>query len=124
MVRQDTSMMRSETSAPHKAGKKAKRAAGYTGAPTDTALHAKPGTQTGRARGDTSRATEKFDTMTAPTGRVSKKGKKGYQYTGPPSDTALKAKPGVQTGEPDTGKAQMRRRPGAADTMKDTTRSP
>jgi hypothetical protein len=34
---------------------------------------------------------------------TSKAGEGGYKYTGPPSDTALKAKPGVQTG-PTSGK--------------------
>jgi hypothetical protein len=34
----------------------------------------------------------------ADTGKANKQGAGGYQYNGPASDTALKAKPGVQTG--------------------------
>jgi hypothetical protein len=40
----------------------------------------------------------------ADTGQVKKAGKEGYHYTGAPSDTVLKAKPGTQTGA-DTGAA-------------------
>jgi hypothetical protein len=46
----------------------------------------------------------------ADTGQATKKESAGgYQYQGPPSDTALKAKPGVQTGpsSTDSGKAGM-----------------
>jgi hypothetical protein len=41
----------------------------------------------------------------ADTGRVNKKGAGGYRYNGPASDTALKAKPGVQTGPKDSARA-------------------
>ena len=37
--------------------------------------------------------------MTADSGSVSKQGAEGFQYTGPATDTALKARPGVQTGQ-------------------------
>jgi hypothetical protein len=45
------------------------------------------------APSDTSRSNAGADT-----GRVHKQGAGGYRYNGPGSDTALKAKPGVQTG--------------------------
>lgn len=38
------------------------------------------------------------DTGKADTANVNKQGAEGYKYHGAPSDTALKAKPGVQTG--------------------------
>jgi hypothetical protein len=84
-------------------------AAGYQPR-SDTALKAKPGLQTGRARGDTG-GIGTYDTTTAPTGRVHKKGAKGYHYTGAPSDTALHARPGTQTGKTaaDTGKVKARK---------------
>lgn len=77
---------------------------------SDTALKAKPGLQTGRARGDTG-GTVTSDTTTAPTGRVHNKGAHGYHYTGAPSDTALHARPGTQTGKTstDTGKMKPRK---------------
>lgn len=59
----------------------------------DTMAQAMPApTDTGAAAAtDTTRAGKKA-------GQVSKKGKKGYRYTGAASDTALRAKPGVHTG--------------------------
>jgi hypothetical protein len=84
-------------------------AAGYEPR-SDTALKAKPDLQTGRARGDTG-GTGTSDTATATTGRVHKKGAKGYHHTGAPSDTALHARPGTQTGKTsaDTGKVKVRK---------------
>lgn len=71
---------------------------GLTGLKTDTALKAKPGVQTGPARGDSSKVGA-TDTTAPPSGNVEKKGAEGYQHTGAPSDTALHAKPGTQTGK-------------------------
>ncbi len=71
---------------------------GQAGLSTDTALKAKPGVQTGPAKGDTGTAGA-TDTMTQPSGEVRKEGAKGYHHTGAPSDTALHAKPGTQTGK-------------------------
>ncbi len=71
---------------------------GQSGLQTDSALKAKPGVQTGPAKGDTGTA-RATDTMTQPSGEVRKKGAKGYHHTGAPSDTALHAKPGTQTGK-------------------------
>jgi hypothetical protein len=71
---------------------------GETGMSTDTALKAKPGVQTGPARGDSSKVGA-ADTTAPPGGNVEKKGAEGYQHTGAPSDTALHAKPGTQTGK-------------------------
>jgi hypothetical protein len=55
-----------------------------------------------KARGG--RAGESAESTAAPTDttQVNKSGAAGYRYTGQPSDTALNAKPGTQTG-PDTG---------------------
>jgi hypothetical protein len=135
------------------------------GAPSDTALRAKPGVQTGPSAKDSGAAGETGITATvdsvvckdgsraakpgktncaqhggvdkaatkaaweargyegkpsdknvapdtsqpsgADTGKANKEGAGGYQYHGPGSDTALKAKPGVQTGPSgaDSGKA-------------------
>jgi len=47
------------------------------------------------------------DTAAAPGDTIRQKSEAGYQYRGPPSDTALKAKPGTQTGA-DTGAAGAR----------------
>lgn len=89
---------------------------------TDTALKAKPGLQTGRARGDSANTGMTPDTATAPSRQVHKKGK-GYHYTGAPSDTTLHARPGTQTGKAtsDTGKVKHRRRHHGAAT--DTTKA-
>jgi hypothetical protein len=56
-----------------------------------------------KARGGVGQPAE---STTAPTDttQVNKRGAAGYQYTGPPTDTMLKAKPGAQTGV-DTGAA-------------------
>jgi hypothetical protein len=81
-------------------GSVSKRGAGgyhYVGPPTDTALKAQPGVQTGQ-RFDKPRPRSMYDTLTAPTGMVSKRGAQGYRYNGAPSDTALHARPGTQTG--------------------------
>jgi hypothetical protein len=90
-------------------GKVSKPGAGgyrYTGPPTDTALKAKPGVQTGPARSDRGAAVAP-DTTTAP-GSVNRKGAGGFRYTGAASDTALHAQPGTQTGRTaaDTGKVK------------------
>jgi hypothetical protein len=58
-----------------------------------------PSNQNQAAPSDTSQSNAGADT-----GRVNKKGAGGYQYNGPGSDTALKAKPGVQTGPKDSSR--------------------
>jgi len=121
----------------------------YNGAPSDTALKAKPGVQTGPAQGDSGKAAARTgaagtaDTVVCKDGsnaagkqgcsahggvdkaatkaaskargmessttrdssaarsdttQVNKQDAGNYQYHGAPSDTALKAKPGTQTG--------------------------
>jgi hypothetical protein len=85
------------------------RAAGYR-PPSDTALMAKPGLETGRVRSDTG-STAVSDTTTAPTGRGQKRGGTGYHRAGAPTDSALHARPGRPTGETsaDTGKVKARK---------------
>jgi hypothetical protein len=129
----------------------------YNGAPSDTALRAKPGVQTGPSAGDSGKAAARAgeaglpdtvackdgsnagrtvgcsshggidwaatkaamkarggeagqtgDTtaMPADTTQASQQGADDYQSHGAPSDTALKAKPGTQTGPSDTGAAK------------------
>ena len=127
----------------------------YNGAPSDTALRAKPGVQTGPAAGDSGKASEQAgeagvadtvvcidgsnaartigcgshggidsvatkaalkargggaarqtaDTtpMPADTTQTNQQGAGDYQSQGAPSDTALNAKPGTQTGPTDSG---------------------
>lgn len=130
------------------------------GASTDTALKAKPGVQTGPTAGNTGRMSGKDtssykssggqdtssykssgaqDTSSYKSsgnqadtaGRVNKTSRSGYKYHGPGSDTALKAKPGVQTGPTagNTGQVHHRRhrmRMSAMDTVvcKDGSNSP
>ena len=128
----------------------------YNGAPSDTALRAKPGVQTGPAAGDSGKAAARagaagaVDTVVckdgsnagrrvgceqhggidwaatkaamkarggeaaqaidssatpADTTQSDQQGAGDYQQHGAPSDTALRAKPGTQTG-PDTGAAR------------------
>ena len=100
----------------------------YNGPPTDTTLKAKPGVQTGPAAGDTSKAgmTSQADTVVCKDGSTSprtgevclKHGgidwtatnaalkARGQQTIQPgdsaSADTALRAKPGVQTGPTDS----------------------
>jgi hypothetical protein len=80
---------------------------GKAGIGADTALKAKPGLQTGRARGDTGTAGT-TDTMTMPSKTIRKKGAKGYHHTGAPSDTALHARPGTQTGKTSADSGKMK----------------
>jgi hypothetical protein len=61
-------------------------------------MHHHQAADSAAARTDTSAGTG------ADTGQVNKTGAAGYKYNGASSDTALKAKPGTQTG-PDTGAA-------------------
>jgi hypothetical protein len=70
----------------HKATKKGAHGYRHTGAPADTALRAKPGTQTGPSRSDSDRS-RPSDTMTQPSGQTSQ-------------DTSLSAdkSSGVETG--------------------------
>jgi hypothetical protein len=121
----------------------------YTGPPTDTALKAKPGAQTGPTAGDSGMAREtsaagQADSVVCKDGSNAASGKKacrkhggidsvstqaamkargmtrGADSTAAPadtssrggaaSDTALKAKPGTQTG-PDTGAAARQQSP-------------
>jgi hypothetical protein len=85
------------------AAKKKEGAGGYQyqGPSTDTTLKAKPGVQTGPSR-DSARAGVSDTSQPgggADSGKANQKeGAGGYQYQGPSTDTALKAKPGVQTG--------------------------
>jgi len=110
------------------------------GASTDTALKAKPGVQTGPSASDSGRmggqdtssykssgsqdtssykssgsqdtSSYKSSGNQADTsGRVNKTSRSGYKYHGPGSDTALKAKAGVQTGPSasDSGRMHHRR---------------
>jgi hypothetical protein len=66
---------------------------------------------------DTARETGAV-TPTADNGSVSKQGAEGFQYTGPATDTALKARPGVQTGQrPDNSRPM-----GTSDTLTAPTR--
>jgi hypothetical protein len=69
------------------------------------------------APSDTSRSNAGADT-----GQVNKKGAGGYRYNGPASDTALKAKPGVQTGPKDSARAGASDS-GAAGMSADTSRA-
>jgi hypothetical protein len=75
------------------ATKAAWKARGYQGKPSENKAAPSDTSQPGGA---------------ADTGKTNQKqGASGYQYQGPPTDTALKAKPGVQTGPTgaDSGKA-------------------
>ena len=75
--------------------------------PADTALRAKPGLQTGPARGDTLRPVHRDSAP--PPGSVNKQSGE-FQYHGAATDTALRAKPGTQTGRTaaDSGKGHGR----------------
>jgi len=100
----------------------------YHGAPSDTALKAKPGVQTGptadssqmgnqdtssyKSSGGQDTSSYKSSGNQADTsGRVTKTGRSGFKYHGPGSDTALDAKAGTQTGPApgDTGRMHHRR---------------
>jgi hypothetical protein len=78
----------------------------YNGSPSDTALKAAPGVQTGPTAADSGRRagqdTSSYrsspnQTDTTETG-VDRTQPSGYKYHGAPTDTTLKAEPGVQTG--------------------------
>jgi hypothetical protein len=149
---QDTSSVRADTSgvqgygadtaaadtfqAAQPTGRADSGAAGYTGPPTDTALKAKPGVQTGPAAQDTGKAGQTGAARTSADTVVCKDGSNsprsgndvclkhgGIDWTATEAalkargetvprmgdsasaDTALKAKPGVQTGPTDTSAA-------------------
>jgi hypothetical protein len=79
-----------------KSKKACKTHGGIDRAATEAALKARGG-----------KAGQSAESTAAPTDttQVNKSGAAGYHYTGQPSDTALKAEPGTQTG-PDTGAAK------------------
>ncbi|HKT58977.1 MAG TPA: hypothetical protein VJQ46_02940 [Gemmatimonadales bacterium] len=131
-ARQDTAgyqPSRTQTDTTHMGGNAARSDTSgykYNGAPTDTALKAKPGVQTGPTAADSSRMGGGQDTSSSKqdtsgykssggqadtSGRVNRTTRSGYKYHGAPTDTALKAEPGVQTGPApgDTGRMHMRR---------------
>src|SRR6476469_5584832 len=132
------------------AGQNAARSdsSGYksNGAATDTALHAKPGVQTGPTAVDSGRTGAAQDTSgykqdtsgykqdtsgykssagsqmdTTQAGQSVDRSSSGYKYHGAPTDTTLKAEPGVQTGPSagDSGRVHHRRhmRMSAMDTV-------
>jgi len=107
------------------------------GAATDTALRAAPGVQTGPTGADSGRTRGGQDTsgyrqdtsgyrssgsqMDTTQGQTVNRSSSGYKYHGAPTDTTLKAEPGVQTGPSagDSGRVHHRRhmRMSAMDTV-------
>jgi hypothetical protein len=79
-----------------KTKKACKRHGGIDSVATEAAMKARSG-GAGQSAESTAAPTD--------TTQVNKSGAAGYHYTGQPSDTALKAEPGTQTG-PDTGAAK------------------